>query len=72
MMNEVQREVLRQRRRVYPHGVPENDFMPLLAVLADGMNEENVAIVVADLIDREVVVVANDVAARHRAPTQAQ
>ena len=37
--------------------------MSLLAVLADGMNEENIAIVVAELIDGEVVVVASDVAA---------
>jgi hypothetical protein len=37
--------------------------MAVIAVLADGMSEENVAIVVAELIDGEVLVVANDVAA---------
>ena len=62
-MNDALREALAHLRRVYPHGVPEADYMALIAVLADGMSEENVAIVVAELIDGEVLVVANDVAA---------
>jgi hypothetical protein len=36
--------------------------MALLAVLSDDMGEENLAIVVAELINGEVVVVANDAA----------
>ena len=62
-MNNALREVLEQLRRAYPGGVPEDDYMALLAVLADDMSEENVAIVVAELIDGEIVVVANDAAA---------
>jgi len=50
-MNEALREALAHLRRVYPHGVPEADYMAIIAVLADGMSEENVAIVVAELID---------------------
>ncbi len=44
--------------------------MALLAVLGDDMSEENVAIVVAELIDGEAAVVANDAAAAQsvRAP----
>src|SRR5258708_13789177 len=63
MMNNALREVLEQLRRAYPGGVPKDDYMALLAVLADHMSEENVAIVVAELIDGEIVVVANDAAA---------
>jgi len=62
-MNDALREALAHLRRVYPRGVPEADYMALIAVLADRMSEENVAIVVAELIDGEVLVVANDVAA---------
>jgi Protein of unknown function (DUF3349) len=63
MMNNALREVLEQLRRAYPGGVPKDDYMALLAVLADDMSEENVAIVVAELIDGEIVAVANDAAA---------
>ncbi len=47
--------------------------MALLAVLGDDMSEENVAIVVAELIDGEITVVANDAAAAQpvRAPAPA-
>jgi hypothetical protein len=62
-MNDALREALAHLQRVYPHGVPEAGYMVLTAVLADGMSEENVAIVVAELIDGEVPVFANDVAA---------
>ena len=62
-MNEALREVLDQLRRAYPRGVPQNDYMALLAVLGNDMSEENVAIVVAELIDGEIPVVANDAAA---------
>ena len=37
--------------------------MALLAVLGDRMSEENLAIVVAELVDGEVAAVANDAAA---------
>jgi uncharacterized protein DUF3349 len=62
-MNQALREVLEQLRRAFPHGLPVDDYMPLLAVLSEDMSEENVAIVVAELIDGETVVVANDAAA---------
>lgn len=63
VVDEALREVLEQLRRAYSRGVPEDDYMALLAVLGDDMSEENVAIVVAELIDGEVAVVANDAAA---------
>jgi hypothetical protein len=74
MTNDAQLEVLRQLRQAYPREVPEPDYMPLLAVLADAMSQENIAIVVAELIDGEVVVVANDVAAAQsvRVPAAAE
>jgi hypothetical protein len=62
-MEEVLRDVLEQLRRAYPLGVPEDDYMALLAVLSEDMSEENVAIVVTELVDGEFVVVANDAAA---------
>lgn len=69
-MDQALRKMLEQLRRAYPRGVPEDDYMPLLAVLADDMSEENVAAVVAELIDGETAVVANDAAAAQsvRAP----
>jgi hypothetical protein len=62
-MDKVLRDVLEQLRCAYPVGVPEDDYMALLAVLSEDMSEENVAIVVAELVDGEIVVVANDAAA---------
>ena len=62
-MDQVLREVLEQLRRAYPQGVPAGDYMALLAVLSEDMGEENIAVVVAELIDGETVVVANDAAA---------
>jgi hypothetical protein len=50
-------------QRAYPHGVPSGDYPALLVVLQDLMSEENLAAVVAELIDGERVVVANDAAA---------
>jgi len=49
-------------RRAYPQGVPADDYMALLAVLGEDMSEENIAIVVAELVDGETIVVANDTA----------
>jgi hypothetical protein len=46
-----------------PHGVREADCLPVTGVLADGMSEQNAAIVVAELTGGEVRVVGNDVAA---------
>lgn len=42
----VLREVLGQLRRAYPRGVPQDDYMPLPAALADDIGERNVAAVV--------------------------
>lgn len=63
MMDGALRPVLEQLRRAYPRGVPEDDYMALLAVLGADMSERNLAIVVAELMDREEAVVANDAAA---------
>jgi hypothetical protein len=72
-MDQALHEVLEHLRRAYPSGVPEDDYMALLAVLGEDMSEENPAIVVAELIDGETVVVANDAAAAQsvRAPRPA-
>jgi hypothetical protein len=50
-------------RRAFPDGVPGDDYMALLAVLQDDSSERNLAILVAELIGGEDVVVANDAAA---------
>lgn len=50
-------------RRAYPAGVPDDEYLPLLAELTEDMSEENVSIVVAELVEGERVVVANDAAA---------
>ena len=50
-------------QRAYPNGVPKADYLALLAELSVDMSEENVAIVVAELIDGERVVIGNDLAA---------
>ena len=65
------REALEVLRRAYPHGVPEDGYMALLTVPGGWLSEENLAIVVAELIDGEVAVVANDAAAAQlvRLPT---
>jgi hypothetical protein len=62
-INDALDEPLAILRRAYPVGVPEEDYLPLLAELSEDMSEENVGIVVAELIDGERVVVANDAAA---------
>ena len=63
MVDHALREVLEVLRLAYPRGVPEDDYMALLAVLGDWMSEENLSIVIAELIDGEVAIVANDAAA---------
>ena len=50
-------------RAAFPDGLPESDYFPLLAVLADYFSEVNLGRVVAELVDGEIVVVRNDVAA---------
>jgi hypothetical protein len=50
-------------QRAFPAGVPERDYPALLVVLQDLLSEENLAAVVAELVDSERVVVANDAAA---------
>ena len=54
--------ILAVLRRAYPAGLTEDDYLPLLAVLQDYMSYENLAIVVAELVDGERVVVENDAA----------
>jgi len=50
-------------QRIYPQGVPEGDYLALLVALHDLLSDRNLAAVVAELIDGETVVVANDAAA---------
>lgn len=55
--------ILELLRRVFPHGVTQEDYLPLLVVLREGLSEENLAAVVAELMDDEIAVVDNDAAA---------
>jgi Protein of unknown function (DUF3349) len=55
--------ILTLLRQVYPEGVPERDYLALLVVMQGLLSEENLAAVVAELVDGERVVVANDAAA---------
>jgi Protein of unknown function (DUF3349) len=50
-------------RRAYPRGVPDGDYLPLLAVLGREFSARNLAALVAELIDGEIAVVDNDAAA---------
>src|ERR1700704_1315813 len=54
--------VLDMLRRAYQDGLPKADYYPLLAVLQIDMSEENLSHVVAEFLDDETVVVANDAA----------
>jgi len=56
-------EVLDILRAAYPDGLPHQDYFAVLAVLGDDMSERNLAAVVAEFIEGEEVVVANDAAA---------
>ena len=53
-------EVLAILRRAYPDKFPKEDYFPLLAVLKTDMSEENLTKVVAEFLDDETVVIAND------------
>jgi hypothetical protein len=55
--------VLALLQRTYPEGVPREDYRALLVVLGDLLCEDNLALVVAEFIDGETVVVDNDAAA---------
>lgn len=55
--------VLVALRRAYPQGLPDRDYDALLVVLQGFLSEENLAAVVAELVDGERVIVANDAAA---------
>ena len=55
--------VLALLQRAFPTGVPQRDYPALLVVLQDLLSEENLAAVVAELINSERVVVSNDAAA---------
>lgn len=61
-------------RRAYPHGLPDSDYLPLLAVLDPEFSARNLAVVVAELIDGEIAVVDNDAAAvaGYRRPPSAE
>ncbi|MFJ6165123.1 DUF3349 domain-containing protein [Micromonospora orduensis] len=50
-------------RRAYPDGLPERDYLPLLAVMSEDFSERGLARLVAEFMDGEVVVVENDAAA---------
>ena len=54
--------VLDLLRRAYPEGLPKADYFPLLAMLQTDMSEENLSLVVAEFLDDERVVIANDAA----------
>ena len=56
-------ELLVILRRAYPRGVPPEDYDALLLVLQGDMSAENLAAVVAELVDGDPVVVENDAAA---------
>lgn len=55
--------VLETLRRAFPEGVSDEDYLPLLVVLREGLSEGNLALVVAELMDDEIVVIDNDAAA---------
>jgi Protein of unknown function (DUF3349) len=50
-------------RRAFPRGVPQCDYAPLLVVLGSELSEGNLAAVMAELVDGEIVVIENDAAA---------
>lgn len=47
MMEEVLEEVVEVLRSSYPESVPEEDYLPLLVVLGEGLGEENLGKVVS-------------------------
>ncbi len=55
--------VLSLLQKAYPGGLPDTDYLPLLAVLQADLCDENLADVVAELVNGETVVVDNDAAA---------
>jgi hypothetical protein len=61
-------------RRAYPHGLSDEDYLPLLAVLHSQFSDRNLAALVAELVDGEIVVVDNDAAAAagYRRPPPAE
>lgn len=54
--------VLHILQRAYPDGLPMADYYPLLAVVQTDMSEENLSQIVAEFLDDELVVIANDAA----------
>jgi hypothetical protein len=50
-------------RRAYPNGLPDGDYMPLLAAMSLSYSARNLAMLIADFLGEEDVVVANDAAA---------
>jgi hypothetical protein len=47
----------------YPDGLPKGAYSPLLVALSEDMSEENLSILIADFVNGESVIVANDAAA---------
>lgn len=47
-------------RTAYPSGLPDEDYLPLLAVLHDGYSGRQLAALVAEFTGRERVLVDND------------
>ena len=57
------RDVVEDLRRAYPDGVPDEDYLPLLAVLATDFSEEGLSMAVAHLTGRHPIDIVNDAAA---------
>jgi hypothetical protein len=57
-LDQALQEVVDILRRAYPSGVPQDDYLPMLVVLGDGLAEENLGIVVEEFtgIDRYLVI----------------
>jgi hypothetical protein len=58
-------------RRLFPQGVPEAEYFALLAVLAEDFSERQLAGVMAEVMDDELVVMSHDIAraqSTHRPP----
>jgi hypothetical protein len=62
---------LRVLQRAYSGGVPDEDYAPLLAAIADDMSARSLAKVVAELMGRDRFVVENDAAAATGGPQAA-
>ncbi|WP_433788429.1 nuclear transport factor 2 family protein [Actinoplanes sp. CA-252034] len=64
------RSALEDLRRAYPDGLPQADYLPLLAAVEDDLSDRNRAAVVAALIGGDPLRVANDAAGDRPAPAE--